>query len=157
MRFPVYFNLFVLLFLATPCLVVAVKSCTEWITIFFFLNNFLSFWAIFCPFTPLTTQKIKILKKWKRHLEILSFYTSVQKIMIICYTVPVIWHARNVIFIFHFWLYIALFCDVLRVSLGRPVHTLNPQRHNHGWSRAANFLKLCPQMLKKYTSWPCLF
>ena len=28
-------------------------------------HNFLSFWAIFCTFTPLTTQKIKILKKWK--------------------------------------------------------------------------------------------
>ena len=25
-------------------------------------QNFLSFWTIFCPFTPLTTQKIKILK-----------------------------------------------------------------------------------------------
>ena len=25
-------------------------------------QNFLSFWAIFCPFSPLTTQKIKILK-----------------------------------------------------------------------------------------------
>ena len=40
-------------------------------------QNFLSFWTVFCPFTPLTTQKIKILKKWKKHLEILSFYTSV--------------------------------------------------------------------------------
>ena len=31
-------------------------------------QKFLSFWAIFCPFTPLTTQKIKILKKkkWKK-------------------------------------------------------------------------------------------
>ena len=28
-------------------------------------QNFLSFRTIFCPFTPLTTQKIKILKKWK--------------------------------------------------------------------------------------------
>ena len=28
-------------------------------------QNFLLFWAIFCPFTPLTTWKIKILKKWK--------------------------------------------------------------------------------------------
>ena len=28
-------------------------------------HNFLSFWAIFCPFTPLATQKIKILK-WKK-------------------------------------------------------------------------------------------
>ena len=40
-------------------------------------QNFLWFWAIFCPFTPLTTQKIKILKKWKNCLEILSFYTWV--------------------------------------------------------------------------------
>ena len=31
----------------------------------------------FLPFYPLTTQKIKILKKWKNHLEILSFYTGV--------------------------------------------------------------------------------
>ena len=65
-------------------------------------QNFLSFWAVFCPFT---TQKIKILKNWKktrdiiilhmftindnhmmysswdierdRHNDILSFYTSV--------------------------------------------------------------------------------
>ena len=40
---------------------------------------FLSFWAIFCPFTQLTTQKIKILKKWKKkkkHLEVSLFYTS---------------------------------------------------------------------------------
>ena len=29
-------------------------------------QNFLSFWIIFCPCNPLTTQKIKILKKWKK-------------------------------------------------------------------------------------------
>ena len=29
-------------------------------------QNFLSFWAIFCPFIPLTTQKIKVLKKKKK-------------------------------------------------------------------------------------------
>ena len=29
-------------------------------------QNFLSFWTIFCPFTPLTTRKIKILKNWKK-------------------------------------------------------------------------------------------
>ena len=51
-------------------------------------QNFLSFWTVFCPFTSLTTQKIKILKNWKKHLEISSFYTSVPKIMIIYYTVP---------------------------------------------------------------------
>ena len=31
-------------------------------------QNFLSFWAIFCPFTLLTTGKIKISKKWKKVL-----------------------------------------------------------------------------------------
>ena len=30
-------------------------------------QNFLSIWTIFCPFTPLTTQKIKTLKKWENH------------------------------------------------------------------------------------------
>ena len=29
-------------------------------------NFYFSFWAFFSPFTPLTTQKIKILKKWKK-------------------------------------------------------------------------------------------
>ena len=35
-------------------------------------QSFLSFWAIFCPLTLLTTQKIKILKQWKKLLQILS-------------------------------------------------------------------------------------
>ena len=111
-------------------------------------HNFLSFWANFCSFMPLTTRKIKLLKEWKNtpgdnyHLThfitwcmvpyILSatdrifchfgpfcpfthppnnpklFYTSVSKIMIICYTVPKIWHIMDIIFIFHFWLFFAL-------------------------------------------------
>ena len=29
-------------------------------------QNFLSFWTVFCLFTSLTTQEIKILKKWKK-------------------------------------------------------------------------------------------
>ena len=29
-------------------------------------HNFLSFWTIFCAFIPLTTKKIKTLKKWKK-------------------------------------------------------------------------------------------
>ena len=37
-------------------------------------EKFLSFWTIFCPFTSLTTRKVKILKNWKKCLEILSFY-----------------------------------------------------------------------------------
>ena len=48
-------------------------------------ENFLSFWTIFCPFTTITTQKIKILKKWKKCLEMLSFYTSAPEIKIIWY------------------------------------------------------------------------
>ena len=41
----------------------------------FGVRFFLSFWAIFCPFTPqpLRTQKTKILKKWKKHLTMSSF------------------------------------------------------------------------------------
>ena len=69
---------------------------------------FLTSWAIFCPFTPLTARKMKIPKKRNKHLEISSFYTSVPKIMIICFTVPEIWHMTHVTFIFHFGLFFAL-------------------------------------------------
>ena len=44
-------------------------------------NYDFSFWAHFCPFTPLTAQKIKI-KKIKKTLDISSFYTCITKIMI---------------------------------------------------------------------------
>ena len=71
-------------------------------------QNFSSFWTVFCRFNLLTTWKIKILKNWKKHLEISSFYTSVPKIMIICYTVPEIWCVTDVIVIFHFGLFFAL-------------------------------------------------
>ena len=63
--------------------------------------NYFSFWATFCPFTPLTAQKIKISLKWKKVLEISSFYASVPKIMIICYIVLEIWHMMYVIVVFH--------------------------------------------------------
>ena len=65
-------------------------------------HKFLSFWTIFCRITPLTTQKIKILKKnFKKRLKIALLYKSVTKIMIICHTVPEIWRVADVIFIFH--------------------------------------------------------
>ena len=51
-------------------------------------QNFLSFWTVFCLFTPLTTRKITILKKWTKRLEILSFYTYVPKMTIIWCMVP---------------------------------------------------------------------
>ena len=55
-------------------------------------NCCFSFWATFFPFTPLAARKMKISIKWSKNLEISSFYTSGPKIMIICYTVPEIWH-----------------------------------------------------------------
>ena len=45
------------------------------------------------PPANLTTQRTKILKKWKKQLEISSFYTGVSKIMIRWCTVPEIWCA----------------------------------------------------------------
>ena len=62
------------------------------------------FWAICCSFTHLTAQNMKISKKWKKHLEIPSFYTS-----IICYTVPEIWHVTDVTVIFHFGLFLSFY------------------------------------------------
>ena len=70
-------------------------------------NCYFSFWAIFQPFSPLTAQKNENEKKKKKHLDI-SFYTSVPKIMIICSTVPEIWHMTHVIVIGHLGLLFAL-------------------------------------------------
>ena len=78
------------------------KSNDVWLLRYEVWQNFLLFWATFCPFTPLTTQKIKILRKWKKQLEILSFYTHVSKIMITCYTIPEIWHMTDIIYISYF-------------------------------------------------------
>ena len=71
-------------------------------------NCYFSFWASFCPFTPRTTQKIKNLQKWKKCLKISSFYTSVPKIMSICYTAPEAWHVTHNCHFFHFGLFFAL-------------------------------------------------
>ena len=68
-------------------------------------NCYFSFWAIFCSITPVTAQKMKISKKWKKCLVISSFYTIVPKIMIICYTASDIRCMTGVI-IFH----LGLFC-----------------------------------------------
>ena len=62
--------------------------------LFFILGYFLSFYLL----NNLENQN---LKKWKTHLEISSFYNSVPKIKIICYTVAEIWRVTDVI-IFHF-------------------------------------------------------
>ena len=62
---------------------------------------FLSFWAIFCHFTPLTVWKIKTLKKRKRkkHLEMSSFYTVHQKSQSydVCFLRDGVWQTSFVI------------------------------------------------------------
>ena len=58
--------------------------------------------------SPKNQQNLKNMKK--NHLEISSFYTSVPKIMIICYPVLEIWRVTDVIvFFFHFGLFFALY------------------------------------------------
>ena len=57
-------------------------------------NCYFSFWANFFPFTSLIAQKIKIFKKWKKRLEISSFYRYPSKIIRWC-TVPEIWCATE--------------------------------------------------------------
>ena len=64
-------------------------------------QNFLSFWNAFCPFTPLWTQKKKILKKRKKRLEILSFYTSLPLMTITWCMVAELWSVTYKIF-YHF-------------------------------------------------------
>ena len=69
-------------------------------------NCCFSLWAIFCPFTPLTAPKMKISKNEKTPGDIILHKCT--KIMIICYTVPEIWHMTHVI-IFHFGLFFVPF------------------------------------------------
>ena len=70
-------------------------------------NCYFSFWASFCPFTAHNSPKNINFKKIKKPLEILSFYTSVQKI--ISYTVPEIWDARDVIAVFRYGQFLSFY------------------------------------------------
>ena len=63
----------------------------------------------FFAFLPPNSPKNQNFQKWEKHLEISSFYTSVPKNMIIGYTVPEICHVTDIIVIFHFGLFLALF------------------------------------------------
>ena len=67
--------------------------------------NFGRFFALLPLSKP---EKSKFLKNGKKHLEILSFYTNVPEIIIICYTFPEILRVTDVIVIFHFWPFFAL-------------------------------------------------
>ena len=61
----------------------------------------------FLPFHPNNSKNQNFQKMKKKHLEKSSFYTSVPKIMIICYTVPDIWCMTDVIVNFYFGLFFA--------------------------------------------------
>ena len=63
--------------------------------------------GLFLPFYPSDSPKNENFKKVKKRLEI-SFYISVPKIMIMCYTVPEIWHMTHVIVIFLIGLFFVL-------------------------------------------------
>ena len=69
--------------------------------------------GLFFLFYPSNSQKNENFKqkktkkqKKKKHLEISSFYTRLPKIMILCFTVPEIWHITDVIVIFDFGLFL---------------------------------------------------
>ena len=69
-------------------------------------NCYFSFWAIFCPFTPLTVQKMKIKKKKKKkkHHHFTEVYQKSWS-----YTILFLRHdVTDVIIIFHFGLFFAL-------------------------------------------------
>ena len=63
-------------------------------------HNFLSLWTIFCPFTHLSTEKIKIIKRWKEFMEILSFYVCSINETHMMYGSCVMEHNRK--FFYHF-------------------------------------------------------
>ena len=88
----------------TPGNIIILHQCTKihdhrlycsWDIVCAGCNCYFWFWTIFYPFIPLTAPKNKISKKWKKYLEISSFYTSVPKIMIRWCTVPEIWWATG--------------------------------------------------------------
>ena len=62
---------------------------------------------------PLTTRKIKIFKKWKKHLdlEMSSFYTCVPKITIIWCMLPEIWNTTDITL--SFWAILCSFTPLL--------------------------------------------
>ena len=62
----------------------------------------------FFALLPPNCRKNENFKKWKKQLEISSFYTIVPNIMIIGHTVPEIWCMMGVTVIFHFELFFAL-------------------------------------------------
>ena len=70
-------------------------------------QKFLSFWAIFCPFSPLTTQKIKILKLKKTPGDIIILQICTINDNLLMCMVPEVWGVTDRIFC-HSGLFFAL-------------------------------------------------
>ena len=94
-------------------------------------NCYFSIWAIFCPFTSVTAQKMKMSQQMKKQQEISSFYTCAPKIIIICYTVSEIWCVMDVIVIFHFGLFFALLPPNLPKTWEYHKNEKNASRYHH--------------------------
>ena len=115
---------------------------------FFYLG--LSF-ALVPPYhPPYQPQKRKFQKKEERikRLEILLFYKSVPKIMIICHTVPEIRHMTDVIVIFYFGLIFTLLPPKQHEKLKLNKNEKNTWRYHHftkvhqkSWSYTILFLR----------------
>ena len=89
---------------------------------------------------PLTIQNMKILKKWKKHFDILSFYTCVPKMTIIWCMVPEIWSVTDIIFcqfgpFFPFHTLTIWIIKILKNS---------HKRNKHTW--AYNFTLVCQKL-----------
>ena len=69
----------------------------------------------YSPLPALMIWKIRILKKWKKHLEISSFYTCVPKITI-TWMLPKIWSATDIIFL-SFWIIFCPFTPLLNPKI----------------------------------------
>ena len=83
----------------------------------------LGYFSPVCP-TPsspslLTAQKIKIKKKTEKNTWTLHYFTtSVPKIMIICYTVPEIWHVMDAMLLFVLGYFLLFYyCNRPKISL----------------------------------------
>ena len=94
----------------TECFVILENEKVSFLRYEAWQTCFLLFWAIFSPFIPLTTPKIRNFEKIeKKQQEISSFFTRVPQIIIICYTVPEIRYVTDVICIFHSGLFLPFY------------------------------------------------
>ena len=80
---------------------------------------FFSFWAIFCSLTLLTIQKIKILKKILKNLEMLSFYTCVSQMTIIKCMRYGVWQTEFFVILCHFRPFLPLTTQKIKILIKR--------------------------------------